>query len=241
MGHHNWQRYGKSGWLKCDKLTIGDGIRSSFVIGYYLQRNSHDPWTKRFKNFKEEEKNAIISSPAISGAMCLMKAAFPELIKCIGIEPKEAKIVPALSSTKAIASKNDVLLRLARTCAIEAGTDLEDKAITKKKYWPPLHHRTETKMGASERKEFLDEQAGYKSNYAIEAENIFIFDDFITTGSTLSRIAEAINKANGSFRANIYGVCLGQMVNPWQRIPNASNMDVPEKWGQTWDKDPEHW
>ena len=81
------------------------------------------------------------------------------------------------------------------------------------------------------------DQAGYESS-AIDADTILVFDDFITRGSTLSHIAQAILRENP--RVRVYGLALckteGRGFNKDRFGVELSNDHVPGEWRTLWDR-----
>ena len=101
-------------------------------------------------------------------------------------------------------------------------------AITKQAH-RPIHGIYD----AARRQAVLDE-AEYKAGN-IDADNILVFDDFITRGDTLSHIAQAILESNPG--ATVYGVALGKAERrAYHRRFNLeiSNDHVPEEWDALW-------
>lgn len=210
-------------WMELS-LDVNIGLVSSFAIAYRFtdDYDAQDQWTNRFKRFKQKEKSAIY------GAANLMKTAAPILVNYLGLDKSKTVFIPALSSSETVASEKGLLSIMARGCAKVANVGFVRDAITKEAH-NPLH----SSGNKDERRKILDE-ANYKS-VRIEAENILIFDDFITRGETLSHIARAIHEANSGIR--VYGVCLGKNERRSylrQYGIEISNDRIPEKWNDLW-------
>ena len=211
-------------WRKIS-LDVNIGLVGSFVIGYRFtdDYDASDEWTNRFERFKQKRKLAVY------GAVNLMKTAVPILMNNLGIDESKATFIPALSSSETVASEKGVLSVMARVCAKSANANFVGNAITKKP-----HHPLHLCGNAERRREILDE-ANYKS-VRIETEAVLIFDDFITRGETLSRIARAIHKTNRG--VSVYAVCLGKNESrsylKQQYGIEISNDLIPKKWDDLW-------
>ena len=209
------------------RLDVNTGLVNSFAIAYKFTDNydAREQWTNRFKRFKQKEKSTLY------GAANLMKTAAPLLVNYLGLDKSKTVFIPALSSSETVALEEGFLSIMARGCAKVANVGFVQDAITKKAH-SPLHFYG----NKDERREILGE-ANYKS-VRIKAENILIFDDFITRGETLSHIARAIHKANTGIR--VYGVCLGKNESRiYQRErfnKEISNDRVPKEWDALWEQ-----
>ena len=84
---------------------------------------------------------------------------------------------------------------------------------------------------AAERDAELD-KAAYAAK-ALNVRNVFVFDDFITRGSTQSRIAQAIQTSTP--HARVYAVALAKTDRRsyWGAL---SNDHVPVKWDELWQR-----
>lgn len=209
-------------WMKI-RPNVDTGLTSCFAIGYRFTDDIHDYWTKRFNKFKKE------GGAAIYAAVTLMKTTVPLLVKYLELDESKTVFIPALSSDETVASETGILSVMARVCAKSANANFVRNAITKK-----AHHPLHLYRNAERRREILDE-ADYKS-VRIEAENILIFDDFITRGETLSHIARAIHKTNSGVR--VYGVALGKNESRSYYLERysieISNDRIPKKWDDFW-------
>ncbi len=208
------------GWMAFPYLDENAGLTRSFTIGYRITDNSTEYWTARFNRFKAKNRGAVV------GAVTMMEEAVPQLVVGLGLNVSRTIFVPALSSGETVASEKDVLPVLARRCAKAAGADFMHDAITKQAH-QPIHGI----YAAAERGAVLD-NAEYKASN-IDAHNILVFDDFITTGDTLSHIAQSILESNAG--ARVYGVALGKTERlSWD--PNVSNAHVPQEWDALWEQ-----
>ena len=85
----------------------------------------------------------------------------------------------------------------------------------------------------------LVEQAGYRSA-SVDADTVFIVDDFVATGKTLSLAATAILERNPT--ANVYGLALAkpewhQLILDWHEV-EISNDHIPDHWSSIWSATP---
>ena len=81
----------------------------------------------------------------------------------------------------------------------------------------------------------LVEEAGYCSA-SVDADTIFIVDDFIATGKTLSLAATAILERNPN--TTVYGFALAKpelhnMILEWHDV-DVSNDHIPPYWSSIW-------
>lgn len=211
------------GWMGFRYLDEDKGLTRAFTIGYRLTDVGADPWTRRFNWFK---KNHMLS---LHGGLEMMKAAVPGLVEGLGLDPSRTVFVPALSSRETEAREKGVLPVVAQHCAAEAGTAFVRDALRKNAH-EPLHKAG----GAADRYEIL-EGAGYRAK-PIDADSVFVFDDLITRGDTLSHIALAILET--SPKARVYGVALGKTERRRYQQErygvDISNNHVPERWETAW-------
>ena len=207
---HNWNAV--HGWM--DALDEDFGLTRAFTIGYRFTDDRADPWTCRFNRFKAQKRGAL------RGGAAVMRYAVPGLVSGLGLDASKTVFVPALSSGETVASDKGVLWRVTKYCAQFAGAGFAGDAITKKALVRLLHRY----------------EAGFKSD-RIGANNILIFDDSITRGSTISHIALAILDSNR--RVTIYGVALGKTERrSYHRRFDVelSNAHVPQRWDRIWRK-----
>ena len=216
-----WSKF--HGWMRFRYLDEDEGLTRAFTVGYRLTDVGADPWTRRFNRFKKNQMRSL------HGGLEMMKAAVPGLVDGLGLDPSRTVFVPALSSRETVARKKGVLPVVAQQCAAEAGTAFVRDALSKNAH-EPLHKAG----GAVDRCEIL-EGAGYRAK-PIDADSVFVFDDLITRGDTLSHVARAILKT--SPKARVYGVALGKTERrSYQQETygvDISNDHVPEKWETAW-------
>lgn len=212
------------GWMKFRYLDEDEGLTCAFTIGYRLTDVGTDPWTRRFNRFKEKHM------PSLHGGLEMMKTAVPRLLEGLGLDPLRTVFVPALSSQEKKARKKGVLPVVVGQCAVAAGTAFRRDALTKNEH-EPLH----TAGGAAIRYEIL-EGADYRAK-PLEADNVFVFDDLITRGSTLSHIAGAILKTSPN--VGVYGVALAKTERQsFQKETygiDISNDHIPTQWAKAWE------
>ena len=213
------------GWMAFNDLDHGDGLTRTFTIGYrFTDDDADEDWTKRFNRFKKKEHNAV------RGGAALMRRAVPCLVGKLGLDAARTVFVPALSSHETGASIDGVLWRLTRDCAHAANARAARNAVTKEAH-EPLHGH----FRADKRREILDE-AAFRSRTILNADSVVVFDDFITTGNTLSHIARAVLEVNPD--VGVYGIGLGKTERLGyhrKKFDRAlSNGHVPAKWAQTW-------
>ncbi len=212
-----WTALGE--WMHFPHLDGGGAdLDGAFTIGYRITDDSTDAWTTRFNRFKAK------SGDASSGGMEMVREGMPGLIASLGISPANAVFVPALSSGEAKAAPDGQMSILARTCAGTTGARFEPNALSKQIH-KPIHNI----FNAQDREAELDKAAYAAAKLPVN--NVFVFDDFITRGSTQARIARAIKATNP--QARIYGVALAKTDRrAWW--PNLSNDHVSKTWDERW-------
>jgi hypothetical protein len=196
----------------------GADLDGAFTIGNRITDDGGELWTNRFNQFKA--KNA----DAFSGGMEMMRAGIPDLLASLRISSAAAVFVPALSSGETKAAPDGQMSVLVRACARAAGARFEPNVLVKQVH-KPIHYI----YNASDREAELD-KAAYAAG-KLPVETVFVFDDFITRGSTQARIAQAIKAANP--RARVYGVALAKTDRRgWNT--NLSNDHISKKWDERW-------
>lgn len=207
----NWMHYGH--------LDGGNDLDGAYAIGYRItDDDGTDPWTARFNRFKAKDGAAFAGgAAAVSGSM-------PALLKSLGVKPAEAVLVPALGSAETKAAANGQLATLAQQAATASGAQFSLGALSKQVH-KPIHGI----FSAGDREAELD-KAAYASG-KLPAKTVFVFDDLITRGSTLNRIARAIKATNPG--AKVYGVALAKTERRayWGTLTNAH---VAKAWDDTW-------
>ena len=211
------------GWMRFDHLDVCDGLTAAFTIGYRFKNFGLDEWTARFDQFKDGEEAAR------KGGDNMMLEAIPRLVEKLGFEKSKMAFVPALTSDEQIAFRDGVLSGIAEFCGeYFRYAEFEREAITKNP-----HKSLRTSESAEERRQILD-AANFQSE-RIDADIVFIIDDFITTGETLSHIAQAIHKSNMEI-SEIYGIALGKNETHGYDHQAKSNGHVPEEWAEYWEE-----
>jgi hypothetical protein len=205
-------------WMAFNHLDGGAGVERAFTIAYKITDDGNELWSARFNRFKAKEPEAF------AGAATMMRAAIPRLVAALNMNLAETVFVPALASAETYATEKGFMPTLARICAEAAGVRFELSALSKHPH-NPIHGI----FGAAERDAELD-KAAYVSK-ALKATNIFVFDDFITRGSTQSRIAQAIQATTPD--AKVYAIALAKTERRsyWGAL---SNDHVAGEWGELW-------
>jgi len=189
-----WQPF--ADWMRFQDLDGAEGrLAGAFTIGYKITDDTGEHWTSRFVRFKAKERSAIW------GGYRLLWEAVPPLIGALGLNPAKTVFVAALSSGETQASADGVIPKIAQKCAEKIGARFELGALSKQVH-SPIHGI----YGASARNAELD-KAAYTAQ-PVRAHTIVVFDDFITRGATLSRIAQAFSAVNEG--GLIYGVALAK-------------------------------
>ncbi|TVZ74932.1 hypothetical protein BCL32_0268 [Rhizobium mongolense USDA 1844] len=208
----------KVGWMEFPSLTISAGLTRTYTLAYKLTDNTAERWTSRFIRFKNKNHKAYY------GGARLMYAAFPPLLEDMNLRPRDCVLVAALSSSETAADPTRQIPYIACQLAETVGAACAIDAITKQQ-----HSRIHNLYKADQREAELD-KANYVSS-KLPASNVFVFDDFITRGGTLSRVAQAILATNP--RSKVYGVALAKT----ERLlycPNPDNGHVPARWDEIW-------
>mgnify|MGYP006269261347 CR=1 FL=1 len=207
-----------AGWMAFPYLSQSNGIEHSFTLGYRLKDGGGEPWTSRFNRFKAGEKAAVY------GGAYLLYGAVPDLIAALKIDRAESIFIVALSSGETSADPNRSLPFITNECAKIIGVRFEIDALQKN-----AHGKIHNFYSIGERNAELD-KAQYKAK-DLAAKNVFVFDDLITRGDTLSRIALAVLEANP--QSKVYGIALAKNESKaW--CPNPDNAHIPSKWDALW-------
>lgn len=205
-------------WMAFHHLDGGGGLETAFTIAYKITDDGGELWSNRFNRFKAKNMEAF------AGGLKMMRTGIPSLLAALHIDPAKAIFVPALASGETSASEKGQLPVLARLCAEAAGAGFELNALSKQ-----VHKPVHGIFNAADRDAELD-KAAYTAT-KLNARDIFVFDDFITRGSTQSRIAQAIKATTPN--ARVYGIALAKTERRsyWG---NLSNEHVPKKWDDLW-------
>ncbi|MCR8493913.1 phosphoribosyltransferase [Brucella anthropi] len=207
-----------AGWMGFPHLSISNGLTYSYAIAYRLKDKTSENWTARFIRFKDKNNKAEW------GGATVFYEAVPALIKHLGVDPKRTAFIPALSSGETKADPNRSIPWIAKECARICGAQYTDAALSKN-----VHQKIHSIYSADGRSAELD-KAKYQST-KIDADHVFVFDDFITRGDTLSRIALAVLAANP--KCKVYGIALAKAESV-AFCPNPDNDHVPARWDDLW-------
>jgi Phosphoribosyl transferase domain len=213
----------RADWMAFPRLDDGAGISGAFTLAYKITDDqSGEVWSRRFDRFKAKNRTAF------AGGGTLMKGAIRPLVADLGFDVGRAVFLAALSSGETEASADGQLPLIARACADAVGASFQLSALTKK-----IHRRLHNIYNAADRQAEI-EKAEYNYAKTSNKEKTFVVvDDFITMGTTLSKIAHAILSANPN--SVVYGVALAKTERlSW--IPSLSNNHVPQKWNELWER-----
>lgn len=208
----------RNDWMEFDYLSVCGGLARTYTLAYRVTDDPSETWTGRFNRFKAKDHKAWY------GAAHLFYEAFPPLFGALGFKGGESVFVSALSSSETKADPERPIPYIASQLAGLVGAKEAIGAITKQP-----HNRIHNLYRAEARDAELD-----KAQYVcgkLPAKNVFVFDDFVTRGGTLSRVAQAVHAANPG--STVYGVALAKT----ERINycyNPKNDHVPAKWAKAW-------
>ncbi|MCY3765060.1 MAG: phosphoribosyltransferase [Gemmatimonadetes bacterium] len=213
--------------LRYDTLNYSDDVAAAFTIGYRLEDRPDDTWSVRFTKFKFDPDDA-----SVQGGVRLMAHAAGILVQSLGLDPERTVFAPALRSSEKTADSEGLLAMLASRCA---GACRYEQRLLRKEVHPP------TGRGGlyPEFRALLVEQADYRSA-PVDADTVFIVDDFVATGMTLSLAATAILTRNPD--VTVYGFALAKpewhkMVLDWHGV-DLSNSHIPSHWSSIWSAAP---
>lgn len=209
-----------AGWMGFPHLSVSTGLTHSYAIAYRLKDKTNESWTTRFTKFKDKNNRAEW------GGATVFYEAVPNLIKHLGVDPNRTVFIPALSSGETTADEKRSIPWIAKESARVCGANYIGTALTKN-----AHQKIHSIYSAEGRSAELD-KANYKSE-KMDADHVFIFDDVITRGDTLSRIAMAVLAANP--KCSVYGIALAKSESV-DYCPNPENDHVPDKWGKLWEQ-----
>lgn len=207
-----------NGWMEFPYLSAGAGLTRTYTLAFKLTDDASERWTSRFIRFKNKDQKASY------GAALLFYEAFPPLFASFGLRPQDCVFLAALSSGETKADPNRSIPHIAAELAGLLGAHNGIGALSKQP-----HGKIHNLYRAEARSAELD-KAKYVSS-KLPARNVFIFDDFITMGGTLSRIALAVQAANPG--STVYGVALAKTERvSW--CSNPANDHIPSKWAKVW-------
>lgn len=208
----------KNDWMEFPRLSVCGGLHRTYTLAYRLTDNSSEKWTARFNRFKNDEPKALV------GGARLFYEAFPPLFEALKLRGRDTVFVSALSSAETEADRERQIPFITAELADLVGARDGIDAITKQR-----HGKIHNLYRSGERDAELA-----KANYVSErlpARNVFVFDDFVTRGGTLSKIAQAVHASNPG--STVYGIALAKT----ERIAycyNPENDQVPAKWNKVW-------
>ena len=122
------------------------------------------------------------------------------LVQGLGLDPGRTVFAPALRSAERVGDPEGLLAMIASRCA---GACRYEPGLLQKE----VHLPTGRGGLYPEFRTLLVEQANYRSA-SVDAHTVFIVDDFVATGKTLSLAATAILERNPT--ATIYGLALAK-------------------------------
>jgi hypothetical protein len=202
-------------------LSVSEGLTRTFTLAYKFTDKPEEIWSERFVRFKASDKAAVY------GGARVIYSAFPSLVESLHLDPANCAVVCALSSGDTVANVGKPIPFIANACAVNIGAKSALDAISKQ-----THAKIHTLGGNFQARSAELDKANYVSS-AMGKPNVFIFDDFVTRGDTLSRVAKAILATNGP--TNIYGIAIAKTERiAWCPNPAAENSHVPDAWNTIW-------
>ena len=211
--------------LRYNALAFNDGVSAAFVLGYRLEDQPGDLWSSRFTRFKFDPDDA-----SSAGAARLMAHAARTLVCALDLSAGRTVFAPALRSAEQSADRTGVLATIAQRCAEATGCRYQPGLLRKNVNLP-------TGRGALDPafRLLLLEDVDYRCA-ATDADTVFIVDDFVATGKTLSLIAAAVLERNPG--TTVYGLALAKpewhslMLN-WYGT-DVNNDHIPPEWDKIW-------
>ncbi len=216
-----------SGWLHFRQLDHGHSVDGAFAIGYrFLDRDHREElWSRRFLRVKDGVPASRNAARAVLGM------AIPVLLDALSLNGESVTFTPAVRSSETTASESGTLSVLARHCAAQSSSEFSPKLLSKRRH-ASLHM---PRKSLDQRIEILEE-ANFQAG-DVTTENVFVVDDLITSGITLSYSARAIKKQNP--QAKVYGLAPGKHEYWNEYDPNfqgSPNSHIPPAWNQLWYK-----
>lgn len=208
----------KAGWMEFPWLTASAGLTATYTLAWRITDNSTETWTSRFNRFKDKDEKASY------GGARLMYHAFPLLLDAIGLNREDCTLVSALSSSETAADPNRQIPWITSQLALSTGAHSAIQALNKQP------HNKIHKLGGLAARTVELRKAQYVCGQ-LPTRNVFVFDDFVTSGSTLSLIAQAVQATNP--KARVFGVALGKTERlSWK--PTMNNNHLPSDWDKVW-------
>lgn len=212
-------------WLRVP-LASPSHIDGAFALGYRITGGVDDAWSVRFNSFKFGPPQAR------TAGITVIRAVLPSLIREIfagtTMNAQRVTFVPALGSRETTADPNGAIAILAQSCARVFDNPVRLDLLTKSPH-ESLH---QSGAGADVRAEIV-RNAGYRAG-AVEADVVVVFDDFITRGDTLGRIADSIKVATPNVR--VYGVALAKNQGVDYLDPATANAHLVPELADLWDQ-----
>ncbi len=211
------------GCLAFDSLDYGSSLDRTFAIGYRFLDDKDELWSRRFFRFKVGPLASLRAGASVLGV------ATPIILSELGLNGASVTFVPALASRETVASEKGRLSKAANWCSRQCGSEFSLHLLRKKPH-VSLHGRYRS---VHERSEILS-SAEYTAG-AVSTSNVFVLDDLITSGLTLSTIATAIKDRNPGIR--VYGLALAKNANRQylaSTSQDSTNGHIPSEWEQLW-------
>lgn len=211
------------GCLAFDSVDYGSGLDRAFTIGYRFLDDKDELWSKRFFRFKTGPTNSVKAGASILGV------ATPTLLSELNLDGKSVTFVPALGSRETVASEKGRLSIAAQWCANRCGSEFSRDLLSK-----IAHHSLHGQYRPVHERADILSSAEYTAG-VVSTPNVFVLDDFITSGLTLSTIATAIKDKNPGIR--VYGMALAK--HAYRQSLASANQDstndhIPSEWEQIW-------
>lgn len=212
-----------NGWLKYDVLDAPcPDLSASFALGYrFTGEVENDTWSSRFNGVKFYTEDKRYSEAAVA----IMNLALRSLLSKLRLAPEDVLFTAVLSSNQISGRQGNVMQRIAVATSQSLGSRFDGLVLTKQP-----HAQLRNSPGAQARREIV-ERAGYKAG-RVDSRSVFVFDDFITTGTTLGAIATAIRRANP--KVSVYGVALAKTERR-NFAGGLTNRHIPAAWSQAWE------
>ena len=212
-----------NGWLYFKELDCGHPIDGAFAIGYRILDDQDEVWSRRFLRLK----SGVLASR--HAALAVMEVAMPMLLHALGKDGKDVTFVPALRSSETTASTCGTLSMLAQYCAAQWSSKFSLRLLSKQPH-ERLHIPQRT---LAESKAILD-NANYMAG-DVSTGYVFVVDDLITSGLTMSYSARAIKDQNP--QVNVYGLAPGKHAyrSHFSSVGQPSaNSHIRPEWNRLW-------
>lgn len=212
----------RNGWMYFVRLDGMHTLNGVYTVAWRFTDSDQELWTHRINRFKWEEERAL------KGTHAMLTEALPALLKCLKLSPAETGMTVALSSGDTAVAPEKPLPRVAQGVCATMKLRWLPKLLRKEAH-RPLH-----RLRSADSRD--GEVAGkYTAKRVDGLRNIFIFDDIVTRGSTLSEIARSILKSNPSTR--VFAFALGKSERSGfaaSRGVTIDNAHVPKRWDDLW-------